>query len=225
MAKILIELDTRTGIRKSTSRVNSISEANEAGNTSARISFALSCLHDAALEAAGLPGASREFGQNIWVPRIVDPELGADNFEQLELGLAEAPRPFHERPADWVAAAVKKAYPSHFAWPSVGDEYAWEKDGKTFRGGETETDVALFILTNAHGANGRNEHRFLNESCLGWIDDEKKGTVLVTDMYEMSEATLAAVQTFAYESGLRFSINGTSSSYPSKAFRLSLYKA
>ncbi len=159
----------------------------------------------------------------IRIPRYVEEELGAD-YEVMRLGLAEQPRGLNDRPAPWLVDTVKKAYPTHFAWASLGDEFDWQKDGKTFRGGETEAEVALFILTNTHGANGRCEDQFLNESCLGWIDDEKKGTVLVTDLYEMSEAMLAAVQNFVFETGLRFTISGITWHHPSTTVRLQLWR-
>jgi hypothetical protein len=242
MTKIFVEVDSKNGVRKTTSRVTSVSEANEAGKLSAAIAFPLSLVNDAALESAGLPITNREFGQSIWVPRVVDEELGADDFEQIELGLAEAPRSLNEDPADWIAAAIKKAYPNHSAWSSVGQNHVFMKSAKAAETSplgveypaeaeksfqvlaDSESDVALHILLNTHGANGRHEDQFLDEHCIGWLDDETKGTVLVTDLYTMDETLLAAVQNFVFESGLRFSISGTSSHYPSKTFRLSIWK-
>jgi len=242
MAKIFVEVDSKNGVRKTTSRVTSVSEANEAGKLSAAIAFPLSLVNDAALESAGLPITNREFDQSIWVPRVVDEELGADNFEQIELGLAGAPRSLHEDPAEWITSSIKKAYPNHYAWSSVGESYVYVKPAKpeevsplgvkyeaetekSFQvPADSESDGALHILVNTHGANGRTEDQFLDEHCIGWLDDKTKGTVLVTDLYEMDETLLAAVQNFVFESGLRFSISGTSSRYPSKTFRLSIWK-
>src|ERR1051326_2618999 len=242
MAKILIEVDSKTGVRKSTSRVHSVSEADDAGKLSAALAFPLSLLNDAALESAGLPATNTAFRQSIWIPRTVDTELGADNFEQLELGLAEAPRSLHDDPADWLVEAVKKAYPPDPAWSSVGDSYVYVKPAKAAEisplgveypaeaeksfqvPADSESDVALHILVNTHGANGRPEDRFLDGHCLGWIENDRKGTVLITDLYEADETLLAAVQNFVFEAGLRFSINGKSSHYPSKTFRLSIWK-
>jgi len=242
MTKILVEVDSKSGVRKTTSRVTSVSEANEAGKLSAAIAFSLSLVNDAALESAGLPITNREFGQSIWVPRVIDEELGADNFEQLELGLAEAPRSLHDDPADWLVGAIKKAYPTDPAWSSVGESYIYVKPAKSAETSplgveypaepeksfqvpaDSESDVALHILVNTHGICGRPEDRFLDGQCLGWIENNRKGTVLTTDLYEADETLLAAVQNFVFEAGLRFSINGKSSHYPSKTFRLSIWK-
>src|SRR5712671_4573714 len=220
MAKILIEVDSKTGVRKSTSRVSSVSEADSAGKLSAALAFPLSLLNDAALESAGMPATNTEFKQSIWVPRVVDTELGADNFEQLELGLAEAPRSMHDDPADWIAAAIKKAFPNHSAWSSAGQSHVFIKPAKAEEispldvryeaeaekslqfPADSETDVALHVLVNMHGANGRREDQFLDEHCIGWLDDEKKGIVLATDLYDMDETLLAAVQNFVFEAGL-----------------------
>jgi len=242
MAKILVEVDSKNGVRKATSRVTSVSEANDAGKLSAAISFSLSLVNDAALESAGLPANNSEFRQSIWVPRVVDEELGSDNFEQLDLGLAEAPRFLHGDPAGWLVGAIKKAYPTDPAWSSVGESYIYVKPAKSAETSplgveypaeseksfqvpaDSESDVALHILLNMHGANGRPEDRFLDGHCLGWVGDDRRGTVLVTDLYEMDETLLAAVQNFVFEAGLRFSISGTSSRYPSKTIRLSIWK-
>jgi len=243
MAKILVEIDSKRGVRRLTAKVGSIGEANDAGQLSAAIAFPPSLINDSALESAGLSAMNREFSQSIWIPRVVDAELGADNFEQLELGLAVAPRSLGEEPADWIVAAIKRAYPNHHAWSSCGPSYFFTKPAKA---GETspldvkyeaeaekslqfsadsETDLALHILVNTHGANGRPEDRFLDGHCLGWIEDDRKGTLLVTDLYEADETLISAVQNFVYEANLRFAISGTSSHYPSKTFRLAIWKA
>ncbi len=158
------------------------------------------------------------------------------------MGLAEAPRSLHDDPAAWIAAAIKKAFPNHSAWSSAGQSHVFIKPAKAEEispldvryeaeaekslqfPADSETDVALHVLVNMHGANGRREDQFLDEHCIGWLDDEKKGTVLATDLYDMDETLLAAVQNFVFEAGLRFSISGTSSHYPSKTFRLSIWK-
>lgn len=240
MAKLLIEVDSKTGVRKATSRVSSVSEADSAARLSAAIALQLTWLNDAALESAGLPATIRKFGQSIWVPRVVDEDLGADRFEQIELGLAEIPRSLSDEPPLWIVGAMRKAYPDHFAWKSVGDEYVWTKPAKeeeenplgvkygaeaekSYRIlGDSEIDVALTILTNMHGATGRVDDWFINESCCGWVEDEKRGTLLVSDLYSMNETRLAAVQNFAFETGLKFSLSGISSHHPSKTFRLSI---
>src|SRR5712691_6221323 len=86
----------------------------------------------------------------IWVPRASnDPLSGKDRLEQLALLVADEPYQIYKndkRP--WISEAIRKAYPDHFAWASVGDEYVIEKEGKVPADYETETTVAMFILLN-----------------------------------------------------------------------------
>src|SRR5882724_7806354 len=94
-----------------------------------------------------------ELRQQVFVPRASnDPLSGRDRLEQLELGLADEPYSISkDDKRSWIAEAVREAYPNHFAWASVGDEYVVEKDGKVLGDYETETSVAMFILLNTHG--------------------------------------------------------------------------
>jgi hypothetical protein len=159
----------------------------------------------------------------VRIPRYVDEELGAD-YEVMRLYVAEQPRKLDDKPATWLVEALRKSHPDHFAWQSLGDELIWQKGDKSFRGGETEAEIALFILINTHGANGKSTERFLDEHCVGWVDDESLGTILVSDLYVVDEDVLAAVQNFVYEAGLHFKITGATWHHPSRTVRLSIWK-
>jgi hypothetical protein len=157
------------------------------------------------------------------IPRYVDEELGSD-YEVMRLDVAEQPRKLDDKPATWLVEALRKSHPDHFAWQSLGDELIWQKGDKLFRGGETEAEIASFILINTHGANGKSTERFLDEHCIGWIEDDNLGTVLVSDLYSFDEDALAAVQNFIFEAGLKFKITGTTWHHPSRTVRLNLWK-
>ena len=147
---------------------------------------------------------ANESRHQVFVPRASnDPLSGRDRLEQLELGLADEPYAFRKDDKRlWVAEAIRKAYPDHFAWASVGDEYVVEKDGKVLGDYETETSVAIFILLNTHGSNGKIEDRFINDGCFGWADYDDTGLTFVTDVYALTETMLAAVQNFVFDAGL-----------------------
>jgi hypothetical protein len=157
------------------------------------------------------------------MPRYVEEELGVD-YEVMRLDVAEQPRKLDDNPAPWFIEALRKVHPSHFAWQSLGDELVWQKGDKSFRGVETEVETAIFVLLNTYGANGKSTERFLNESCVGWVEDKTLGTLLVSDLYTFDEDVLAAVQNFVFEAGLRFEITGTSWHHPSSTLRLHIWK-
>jgi len=75
-----------------------------------------------------------------------------------------------------------------------------------------------------HGANGKSTERFLDEHCVGWVDDKTLGTVLVSDLYTLDEEVLAAVQNFVFEARLRFKITAVTWYHPSVTMRLSIWK-
>ena len=162
----------------------------------------------------------------IWVPRASsDPLSGKDGLEKLDLLVADEPYQIYKNDKrSWIAEAVRKAYPDHFAWASVGDEYVIEKEGKVLADYETETSVAMFILLNTHGSNGKVEDRFINDACCGWIDYDDTGLTFVTDLLTVTETMLSTIQNFVFEAGLHFDITGLSSHHPSLTMRLRIWK-
>ena len=162
----------------------------------------------------------------IWVPRASnDPLSGKDRLERLDLFMADEPYQIYKSDKrSWIAEAVRKTYPDHFAWASVGDEYVIEKEGKVLADYETETSVAMFILLNTHGSNGKAEDRFINDACFGWEDCDDTGLTFVTDVPTLTEKMLTTAQNFVFEAGLHFDISGVSSLHPSLTMRLSIWK-
>jgi hypothetical protein len=162
----------------------------------------------------------------IWVLRASnDPLSGKDRLEQLDLFVADEPYQIYKNDKrSWIAEAIRKAYPHHFAWASVGDEFVIEKDGKVLADYETETTVAMFILSNTHGSNGKVEDRFINDACYGWADYDDTGLTFVTDLSTVTETMLSTIQNFVFEAGLHFDLSGVSSLHPSLTTRLRIWK-
>jgi hypothetical protein len=162
----------------------------------------------------------------IWVPRASsDPLSGKDRLERLDLFVADEPyQIFKNDKRSWISESVRKAYPDHFAWASVGDEYIIEKEGKVLSDYETETSVAMFIFLNTHGSNGKAEDRFINDASYGWSDYDDTGLTFITDLHTLTETTLATIQNFVFEAGLHFDISGVSSLHPSLTTRLRIWK-
>ncbi len=229
MATITIKVSSEKGVESIVGRAGKaspVADTNELGKLQAQIAYSLSLVHEAATSFGGKKTKTSLFPLTVWVPRSADTELGYSDFEAISLGLAPAPdtlapnraarkgnRPhtLPDYPETWIEA-IRKAYGDHFAWKEFDESK------------ETEADVAIFIFVNKHGSCGRPDEIFLNEACLGWIDDEEKGQVLVTDLYEITETMFVAIQNFTFEAGLRFSVSGTSSLHPSKTLRLSIWK-
>jgi hypothetical protein len=230
MATINIKVSTDRGVESIVGRAGKaspVADTHELGKLQAAVAYPLSLVHDAATSFGGKKAESALFPLTVWVPRSVDEELGFSDFEAIELGVAQVPdtlapnraarkgnRPhtLPDYPETWIVKAIRKPYGDHFAWKEFHE------------GKETEADVATFILVNKHGSCGRPDEIFLNEACLGWLDDEERGQVLVTDLYEITETMFVAIQNFTFEAGLRFSVSGTSSLHPSKTLRLSIWK-
>jgi len=162
----------------------------------------------------------------IWVPRASnDPLSGKDRLEQVDLFVADEPyQLFKNDKRSWIAQAIRKAYPDHFAWASVGDEYVIEKEGKVLADSETETTVAMFILLNMHGSNGRLEDRFIYDAYCGWADYDDTGLTFVTDLSTVTEKMLATIQNFVFEADLHFDISSVSSLHPPLTTRLRIWK-
>jgi hypothetical protein len=162
----------------------------------------------------------------IWVPRVSsDPLSGKDRLDRLELFVADEPYQIYKSDRrSWIAEAVKRAYPGHPVWASVGDEYVIEKDGKVLADYETETSVAMFIFLNTHGSNGKVEDQFINDACCGWADYDHMGLTFITDLPVLTEKMLAAIQNFVFDAGLHFDITGVSSLHPSLTMRLRIWK-
>lgn len=162
----------------------------------------------------------------IWVPRASnDPLSGKDRLERLDLFMADEPYQIYKHDKrSWIAEAIRKAYPDHFAWASVGDEYVIEKEGRVLADYETETSVATFILLNTHGSNGKVEDRFISDACYGWADYDDTGLTFVTDLSTVTETMLSTIQNFVFEAGLHFDISSVSSLHPSRTTRLRIWK-
>jgi hypothetical protein len=229
MATINVRVSTQRGVESIVGRAGKaspVADTHELGKFQAAVAYPLSLVHEAATSFGGKKAENALFPLTVWVPRSVDEELGFSDFEAIELGVAQVPDTLAPRRAPrkgnrphtlpeyaetWLVEAIRKAHADHFAWKEFDESK------------ETEADIATFILVNSHGLNGRPDEIFLNDACLGWIEDER-GQVLVTDLYEMTEQMLSALQNFAFEAGLRFSVSGTSSLHPSKTFRISIWK-
>jgi hypothetical protein len=191
------------GVGRIHAQVNSIAEANQAAKLSAAISFPLSLVDEQAKQTADPKATSRVIPQQIWTPR--DEELGV--FEQMQLGVAEPVEPIDvNNLPTWLIDVLKRAQPRHPFWENTED----------LPGGINE--AAWMILQEYCGGRGFLDHE-------GFIEDEHRGHVLVSEPYGLTHDQLGTLLEFVSDAGLKVHMNGISNHAPSRTMRIEIWKA
>jgi len=199
--KFNIEL-SENGVERIRAEVTGVKEANKAGQMSAATGLTLSFLDEQIKQLADPSATGRSIPQQIWVPR--DEELGV--FEQIQLGVAEPVTPidFRKLPT-WLIDALKRGNPRHYVWESA-DELS---------GGISE--AAYSILQEYSGSKGFLDHE-------GFIDDERRGVVLVSEPHALTQEQLGSLMEFVSDADLKVHINGISHHAPSRTLRIEIWK-
>ena len=200
---LTIELGAN-GVQKVVSRPTTIAEASKAAELSVKTAFVVRMLHETITNDES-QAPLNEHG-NIFVPRgEIDGEFV--EFQSLPLYVPKPPRDLFNTPAPWIIEAMKRAYPQHSFWPHA----------ENLDNGEQEAAVSI-LSAHDHTNDGFLDH-------AGWVDEEGRGTILISEPYGLSADGLEDLQSLCTNAGLTYRIVGFSNHYPSRTLRIEIWKA
>jgi hypothetical protein len=144
------------------------------------------------------------------IPRSIDGEFSG--VEQLEVGVAELPRPLDMFMPAWFVEGVRRVYPNE----------GWE-DLSGRPEGDVETtcteieDNAMILFVNESSSNGH----FLDHS--GWREKSDGRDYLITEPYGIDSTDLKKMIAFLDQFGWAFNIKGLSGHYPSRTICIEIF--
>lgn len=167
-------------------------------------------------------GDQTKFKSMALIPRSIDGEF--DHTEEIEIGVAEIPRPLDDFMPAWFVEGVKRVFPDE-GWETMSGQpekkVCGTSEGKPLVTADipcTEKEErAMLVFVEESAKHGH----FLDHS--GWLTKSDGREYLISEPYGINSDDLTKMIAFLDQFGWSFSIKGLSGHYPSRTICIEIF--